>query len=528
MAVKNLRRLRRGERRQQTDSGFPSTPTDVVEAVPIDDNDPLFTFLLATGGPIEVERINLESPALSEIRAQGVQLIVPLIAQGDLIGTLNLGRRLSDQPYSTDDRKLLAGLAGQVAPAIRVAQLVRQQEAEAKERERIDQELRVASLIQQTLLPKELPHLAGWDIEAYYQSARAVGGDFYDFIPLSGDRIGLVIGDVTDKGVPAALVMATTRTTLRGVAAHTDDPGELLFRANNSLIPEIPPAMFVTCLYGVLNTETGELVYANAGHNLPYVRTASGVTELRARGMPLGLLPDMNYEVLTARVELGETMLLTSDGIVEAHSTDGEMFGFPRLQKLVAGHEGGPDLISAILDELHRFQGFDSEQEDDVTMVTVRRLSSALESATAFGDQPGSIARFEFPSALGNERKAMDAVAEVAQGLGFSGERLERLKTAISEATMNAIEHGNKGDPALLVEIDLLANAEKLLIRIRDQGGGKPIGAPVVPDIEAKLAGEQSPRGWGLFLIEQMVDAMRTSVDGHHHIIELEMSRGGN
>ena len=307
MALRSFKRTGLRERRQQTDSGFPSAPTDVVEAVPIDDNDPLFTFLLSTGGPIEVERINLESPALAEIRAQGVQLIVPLIAQGDLIGTLNLGRRLSDQPYSTDDRKLLAGLAGQVAPAIRVAQLVRQQEAEAKERERIDQELRVASLIQQTLLPKELPHLPGWDIEAYYQSARAVGGDFYDFIPLSENRMGLVIGDVTDKGVPAALVMATTRTTLRGVAAQTDDPGEVLFRANNSLIPEIPPAMFVTCLYGILSTETGELVYANAGHNLPYVRTASGVTELRARGMPLGLLPDMNYEVLTARVELGET-----------------------------------------------------------------------------------------------------------------------------------------------------------------------------------------------------------------------------
>jgi serine phosphatase RsbU (regulator of sigma subunit)/anti-sigma regulatory factor (Ser/Thr protein kinase) len=528
MALRSFKRTGLRERRQQTDSGFPSAPTDVVEAVPIDDNDPLFTFLLSTGGPIEVERINLESPALAEIRAQGVQLIVPLIAQGDLIGTLNLGRRLSDQPYSTDDRKLLAGLAGQVAPAIRVAQLVRQQEAEAKERERIDQELRVASLIQQTLLPKELPHLPGWDIEAYYQSARAVGGDFYDFIPLSGNRMGLVIGDVTDKGVPAALVMATTRTTLRGVAAQTDDPGELLFRANNSLIPEIPPAMFVTCLYGILSTETGELVYANAGHNLPYVRTASGVTELRARGMPLGLLPDMNYEVLTARVELGETMLLTSDGIVEAHSADGDMFGFARLQKLVAGHEGGPDLISAILDELHRFQGFDREQEDDVTMVTVRRLSSALESAAAFGDDPGHIASFTFPSASGNERAAMDAVAEVALGLGLSGEPMERLKTAVSEATMNAIEHGNKGDPALPVEIEVLANSEKLLVRIRDQGGDKPIAPPVLPDLEAKLAGEQSPRGWGLFLIERMVDAMRTSVDGHHHVIELEISRGGH
>ena len=325
--------LRRNRALREQANVAPTAPIDVVEAVPIPENDPLFSFLLAGGAPIEVDRISLESKALGSLRQQGVQLIVPLIAQGDLIGTLNLGRRLSDQPYSTDDRRLLAGLAGQVAPAIRVAQLVRQQEAQAKERERIEQELRVASLIQQTLLPKEVPQIHGWEVEAYYQSARAVGGDFYDFIPLSSNRIGIVIGDVTDKGVPAALVMATTRTTLRGVAGQIDDPGEILFRANNSLIPEIPPAMFVTCQFLVLNTETGELIFANAGHNLPYVRTESGVNELRARGMPLGLLPDMTYEVKKARVELGETVLLTSDGIVEAHSGSGEMFGFDRLQK---------------------------------------------------------------------------------------------------------------------------------------------------------------------------------------------------
>ena len=208
--------------------------------MPIPENDPLLTFLLSGGAPVEVDKISLDSKALDNMSQQGVQLIVPLVSQGELIGTLNLGRRLSDQPYSTDDRKLLAGLASQVAPAIRVAQLVRQQEAEAKERERIEQELRVAALIQQTLLPKELPHIAGWEIEAYYQSARAVGGDFYDFIPLRDGRMGLVIGDVTDKGVPAALVMATTRTTLRAMATRPDDPGEVLCQGQRVPRPRDP------------------------------------------------------------------------------------------------------------------------------------------------------------------------------------------------------------------------------------------------------------------------------------------------
>jgi len=474
---------------------------------------------------VELDKVTLESSALEEMRRTGVHLIVPLVSQGELIGTLNLGRRLSDQPYSTDDRKLLAGLASQVAPAIRVAQLVRQQEAQAKERERIEQELRVASLIQQTLLPKEVPHLSGWEIEAYYQSARAVGGDIYDFIPLRDGRMGLVIGDVTDKGVPAALVMATTRTTLRTMATQTDNPGEVLARANESLIPGMPPAMFVTCFYGILNPATGDIVYANAGHNLPYVRTSEGVIEMRATGMPLGLMTGMNYEVAHARINPGETVLLTSDGIVEQHDQTGNMFGFPRLMDLVAKHEAGQDLISTILARLDGFRGEDGEQEDDVTMVTVRRTSSALEFAAAFGDDPAEVASFTLNSTSGNEREAMVRVAPIAAGLGLNGERLERLKTAVSEAVMNAIEHGNQGDPDLPVHVSVLADSERIIVRIRDQGGGRSIPDPVIPNLEAKLAGEQSPRGWGLFLIEKMVDAMRTSTDDQHHTIELEMSR---
>jgi len=495
------------------------------EVIPIPDNDPLLGYLLSVGSPVEVDKVTLDSPALESMRTAGVHLVVPLISQGELIGTLSLGRRLSDQPYSTDDRKLLAGLASQVAPAIKVAQLVRQQEAEAKQRERIEQELRVASLIQQTLLPKQLPHLPGWEVEAYYHSARAVGGDIYDFIPLRDGRIGLVIGDVTDKGVPAALVMATTRTTLRAMAAQTLDPGEVLARTNETLVEEIPPAMFVTCLYGILSPESGELIYANAGHNLPYVRTSEGVAELRATGMPLGLLPGMTYEVCKAQIESGETVLLTSDGIVESFDPNGNMFGFPRLMDLVGKHPGGSDLISTILEQLDQFRGPDGEQEDDVTMVTIRRASSALESAAAFGAEPVEVSSFSLPSNSGNEKAAMTLVADVAAGLGVSGDRLERLKTAVSEAAMNAIEHGNEGDPRKPVDITVLANTTKILVRIRDHGGGKEIPDMVTPDLEAKLSGQQSPRGWGLFLIEKMVDVVRTSTDGQHHIVELEMSR---
>ncbi|MDQ6751081.1 MAG: GAF domain-containing protein, partial [Actinomycetota bacterium] len=169
--------------------------------------DPLLAYLQSASEPVDVQALELDSPALDELREAGVKLAVPLVSQGELIGVLNLGPRLSEQDYSSDDRELLDNLAAQAAPALRVGQLVREQEAEAATRQRFEQELEVARLIQQNFLPKELPELAGWHVAAYYRPAREVGGDFYDVIPLPDGRVGFVIGDVTDKGVPAALVM---------------------------------------------------------------------------------------------------------------------------------------------------------------------------------------------------------------------------------------------------------------------------------------------------------------------------------
>ena len=240
---------------------------------------------------------------------------------------------------------------------------------------RIEHELRIARVIQHTLLPKQTPALPGWEFTAYYQPARAVGGDFYDFLSLSDGRLGLVIGDVTDKGVPAALVMATTRSILRGVAQQVIAPGEVLARANDLLCPDMPPKMFVTCLYAILDPTSGYIRYANAGHDLPYRRTGEGVDELRATGMPLGLMPGMRYEEKDVVLAPGETVLLYSDGLVEAHSPEREMFSFPRLRALMNEYcvPGGGPLIECLLAELARFTGAAWEQEDDITLVSLRR-----------------------------------------------------------------------------------------------------------------------------------------------------------
>jgi serine phosphatase RsbU (regulator of sigma subunit)/ketosteroid isomerase-like protein len=246
-------------------------------------------------------------------------------------------------------------------------------EQEIRDRERVEQELRVARRIQRASLPKEVPELAGWQITPYYQPAREVGGDFYDFHLLPESRLGLVVGDATGKGVPAALVMSTTCGMLRLAAQSHSSPGQMLRGVNEVLYPNLPSNMFVTCFYAILDPKSGHLLYANAGHDLPYLHRNGDAEELRARGMPLGLMPAMSYEEKETILDSGEAALLYSDGLVEAHDSEGDMFGVPRLRALIAEHGEKRSLGELLLEELYSFAGERWEQEDDITLLTLRR-----------------------------------------------------------------------------------------------------------------------------------------------------------
>ena len=298
--------------------------------------------------------------------------------RGEIMGVAPTGTEMTNRGVAihrmVEGKIAEEGVTGTMTSNLREQLLVQ----ERIERERVEQELRVARSIQQASLPKEVPELEGWEIAPHYQPAREVGGDFYDFFELEDGRVGVVVGDATGKGVPAALVVTATYSMLRAVAQvlGSFSPREVLAQVNEALLARIPLNMFVTCFYAILEPKSGHLHYANAGHDLPYLWHGGGeAEELRARGMPLGLMPGMSYEEKEITLQRGESVLFYSDGLVEAHDPKGEMFGFPRLRALVAEHgaEEERSLGDLLMKELYSFVGEGWEQEDDITLLTLRR-----------------------------------------------------------------------------------------------------------------------------------------------------------
>jgi serine phosphatase RsbU (regulator of sigma subunit)/ketosteroid isomerase-like protein len=315
--------------------------------------------------------------------AQGDKVVTRFIVRAthdrrELMGVAPTGREVTYKAMAI--HRIVGGkIVEEWAEGSNISAVMEQRlEQERIERERIEQELRVARRIQQASLPKETPTLAGWQVSPFYQPAREVGGDFYDFFELEDGRVGVVVGDATSKGIPAALLAEATSNMLRAVAQALDStsPGKVLERVNETLLARIPPNMFVTCFYAILEPESGSLTYANAGHDLPYLHRNGDAEELRARGMPLGLMPGRGYEEKKTILEAGESALFYSDGLVEAHDPRGEMFGFPRLRALIAEHAEERSLGNLLLEELYSFVGEGWEQEDDITLLTLERSAS--------------------------------------------------------------------------------------------------------------------------------------------------------
>ncbi len=301
-------------------------------------------------------------------------LAFPLAARGELLGVL-LAREAGLVPALQERRlEIINGIAQQVALAIQNERF----KSQTMVQERLEREFQLARQIQTTFLPNSLPVLPGWEIAARWQTARQVGGDFYDIFSLGKERFGLAIADVSDKGMPAALYMTVARTLIRAYARGAHSPAAVLEKVNAPMVRDTPNSMFVTAVFAMLWPGTGELVFASAGHNRPLiVRACSGVVEtLPLGGMALGVYENMNLEDHRLTLDPTDVLLFYTDGVTESFSPTGEAFGEERLKTLLAENCGMPlnELVEKLENSLVEWRE-DAMPSDDTTLLVLRRLA---------------------------------------------------------------------------------------------------------------------------------------------------------
>lgn len=291
-------------------------------------------------------------------------------------GTLCVGRT-SGREFTAGELKLADVMASQAGIALENTSLHRKRVVEEQRLARLQEEFRLAHSIQENLLPKTLPSVPGYDIAGCTLPARSVGGDYYDFIPMTEGRLALALGDVSGKGMPAAMLMAHLQAAIRGQTLMLAEPSLCLARSNMLLFQSTDTDRFATCFYGVLDATSHELRYANAGHDRPMLIPADGdrLRELGTGGLVLGVLPDAAYGEETVPIAPGDTLVIYSDGIIDAEDGEDRAFGLDRLTRLVVRNrqEGARDLIQRILDDVNE-HAHGVPQTDDMTLVVLRRL----------------------------------------------------------------------------------------------------------------------------------------------------------
>ncbi|HNT53691.1 MAG TPA: GAF domain-containing protein [Anaerolineaceae bacterium] len=299
----------------------------------------------------------------------------PLAVKGEHFGVLVMQENGVPAGFQERRVELITGVAQQVALAIQNERL----KVEMVARERLEREIQLAREIQQTFLPSHLPDLPGWELDIRWQTARQVGGDFYDIIRLGKGRLGLVIADVSDKGLPAALYMTVARTLIRALQG-VESPARVLERVNNLMLVDSHNGLFVTAVYAILSLEKGTLTYANAGHNRPLLlRAQTDSIEQLARGsMAMGVMEDIKYEEHVITIEPGDGLLFFTDGLTDATSPSEEMFGEERILQIIQ-QVRGKDVCQLLetLDEAVRDFRQDAAPSDDLTLLAIRRLAES-------------------------------------------------------------------------------------------------------------------------------------------------------
>jgi sigma-B regulation protein RsbU (phosphoserine phosphatase) len=300
-------------------------------------------------------------------------LCVPMMIKSELTGVLTVYNKKGTQAFSDDDQRLLAILAAQSAQVIENARLIERERQLVK----MQEELRLAAKIQTELLPRNSPVVPGYRVAGKSIPAQMIGGDYYDFLHVDKTHLAFCLGDVSGKGLPASLLMASTQATVRGQAIHGLPPAECVARSSRMLYETTEPEKFVTLLYGLLDFGGHVLSYTNAGHEQPYLIGPDGdVRRLDKGGIALGMLEEFPFDQETVPFSPGSTLIICSDGITEAMDANGAQFGDARLGALVREHRGvAPEaLIEAIVTAV-RWHAGTTPQADDMTLVVIQRAS---------------------------------------------------------------------------------------------------------------------------------------------------------
>jgi len=299
---------------------------------------------------------------------------VPLMVKSELIGVVTSYNKKGERGFNEQDQRLLAIIAGQSAQIIENARLYEEEKALVTMKEQI----KLAAQIQQDLLPKSPPHLDGYDIAACSIAAQMVGGDYFDFVRVRDGRWAVCLGDVSGKGLPASLLMATLQATLRGQTALDTAVRETISRSNRLIYQSTDPEKFATLFYAILDAPVGSLSFCNAGHEYPMLFKSGGAAPARlvTGGMALGVLEEFPYEEDVARMDPGDTLIVYSDGIPDAVDEFDQPFGEERLRSCVDEHAGQPaaDIMARVVDAVKRHER-GGPRIDDLTLIVVKRVS---------------------------------------------------------------------------------------------------------------------------------------------------------
>lgn len=298
-------------------------------------------------------------------------IAVPLMVKSELRGVLTVYNKKDGKPFTEDDQRLLAIIAGQSAQVVENARLYEKEKTLIK----MQEELKFAARIQNELLPKSVPSIPGYEIAGRSIPAQEVGGDYYDFIPIDEHHIAFCLGDVTGKGLPASLLMANLQATLRGQTLTTASPRTCLERSNQLLYQSTSPEKFATLFYAILDTQAHQIHYSNAGQDSPYLYSSqSGIKRLKIGGIPLGMLPEFAFEEESIPLEHDSLLLVYSDGVTEAMNAQEDMFGDDRIAAVLDDHKlASPSEIIDQLVAAVKKHAAGHPQSDDITVVVLRR-----------------------------------------------------------------------------------------------------------------------------------------------------------